>query len=95
MDLLHIRIEGKGKVKIVYFAYPVKIYDNSPLSTEFEVAPQAQSAIPYFAAAQAVLSDSDMRRYYAFMDMFNNILTNVCASNESLSTIRVVRQEEL
>lgn len=94
-DRNHVKIDGKEDAQIVYFAYPEKIYDNSPLNTEFEVDANTQSAIPYYAAAQVVLADSDMRRYYAFMDMYNNILANATAADKEKSVFRVVKTEEM
>ena len=94
-DMSHIIAEGDGEATVCYLAYPAKLTDDTPITAEFEVCEQAQSAIVYFAAAQTVLADSDMRRYYVFMDMFNSILSNV-AQNESLSSkLTVVRTEEM
>ncbi len=95
IDCNHIFIEGNGEAEITYYAYPKKLYDDSSEQTEFEIAKEAQMAIPYFAAAQVVLADSDMRRYYAFMDMYNGILSNISAANMENSNIRVVTAEEM
>ncbi|MBQ8605427.1 MAG: hypothetical protein IJ408_01710 [Clostridia bacterium] len=94
-DRNHITTDGGGDVVIKYFAYPKKLYDDSPETTELEVDKRAQAAIPYYAAAQTVLSDSDMRRYYAFMDMYNSILANVNASDRENSRLRIVKTEEI
>ena len=90
-DKTHIIAIGDGEATVGYYAYPAKLSDDAPQNAEFEVSDNAQSAIPYFAAAQTVLSDSDMRRYYAFMDMYNDILSNAASSE---SSIRIVRLEE-
>ena len=94
-DTEHIIIEGSGVAQITYYAYPERLYDDTPGYTEFEVEAAAQSAIPYFAAAQVVLADSDMRRYYAFMDSYNSILANVDSARKSYATVKVVKTEEM
>lgn len=94
-DKSHIVIDGSKDAEVFYYAYPSDITELSDGETEFEVAAEAQNAIPYFAAAYAVLSDSDMRRYYAFMDMYNNVLSNIAAVNEGQPVITVVRTEDI
>lgn len=94
-DINHITVEGVGEAVVCYLAYPKRIGESTEGTYEFEVCPEAQSAIPYFAAAQTVLADSDMRRYYAFMDAFNSILANVENGRTSASKITVVRTEEM
>lgn len=87
-----IILEGDGQAVIYYNAYPSPITDDN---AELETAPETHAAIPYYAAAQAVIADSDMRRYYAFMDIYNNILTNASASRTASSVITVVRTEDM
>ena len=94
-DDRHIIVQGEGSAQLLYYAYPSDINELCAGDTEFEVATEAQSAIPYFAAAYAVLSDSDMRRYYAFMDMYNTILTNIAAGNDAQAVITVVKTEDM
>lgn len=94
-DAKHIYIDGEGYVTVRYYAYPRTLSDNCDPFYEFEVSPEAQAAIPYYAAAQTVLADSDMRRYYAFMDMYNSILTNVADSNQRASVVTVVDLEAM
>ena len=94
-DINHITVEGVGEAVVCYLAYPQRIGENTDGTYEFEVCAEAQSAIPYFAAAQTVLADSDMRRYYAFMDAFNSILANVAESRMLSAKITVVRTEEM
>ena len=94
-DENHIIAEGGGSATVQYFAYPKDITELSDGDTEFEVSREAQNAIPYFAAAYAVLSDSDMRRYYAFMDMYNNVLTNISADSDARAVMTVVRTEDM
>lgn len=95
IDMSHIIADGEGEATVCYLAYPKRLTDDSPLTEEFEVCREAQIAIPYFAAAQTVLADSDMRRYYVFMDMFNSILSNVSQNNLSSSKLTVVRTEDI
>lgn len=94
-DAKHIYVEGEGYVTVRYYAYPKPLADDCDENTEFEVCPEAQAAIPYYAAAQTVLADSDMRRYYAFMEMYNAILTNVEGSRQKKSVLTVVDLEEM
>lgn len=89
-DRTHITVIGEGTAVIGYYAFPQKITDEALLSSTFEVSAHVAPAIPYFAAAQTVLADSDMRRYYAFMDMYNDILSNAMGSK---SEIRIVKLE--
>jgi len=95
IDSNHIIADGDGLITIKYYAYPEPIEDGASDDTEFEIDRDAQAAIPYFAAAQAVIADSDMRRYYAFMDMYNDILTNVLSARQNGSTVTVVSMEDM
>ncbi len=78
----NILIDGKGTVQITYYAYPKALLDDCPENTPFELDEEAQNALPYYAAAQTVLADSDMRRYNTFMDTYNNILSNIAVNNK-------------
>lgn len=71
---------------LTYLAYPKDVTDKTSV---FEIAPEAQSALPFYAAAQAVAADSDMRRFNSFMDSYNNILANIAAQDKQ-SILRVV-----
>lgn len=90
----HITIEGEGKVYIIYYAYPAPIPDDCEGTTAFEVDAEAQNALPFYAAAQTVLADSDMRRYYAYMDSYNNILSNIAAANKH-AVLNIISTEAL
>ncbi len=90
----HITVEGEGQVYILYYAYPQNIPDDCEGTTEFEIDIEAQSALPFYAAAQTVLADSDMRRYNAYMDSYNNILSNIAAANKH-ATLNIVKTEAL
>ncbi len=91
----HIILSGSGSAAVRYLAYPAQIDGNTDDDTEFEVRAEAQSAIPYFAAAYSVLSDSDMRRYYAFIDTYNNILSNIVAADRDMAAMTVVTAKEI
>lgn len=95
VDEEHIIIDGAGESVIRYLAYPSDITAQSSGKTEFEVSIEAQAAIPYFAAAYAVLADSDMRRYYAFIDTYNTILSNIAAGSDAHGVITVLRTEDM
>lgn len=69
-------ITAKEDTVITYYAYPADIVSDDD---EFEIDPEAQNALPYYAAAQLVLADSDMRRYTVFTDSYNFILSNIAA----------------
>ena len=90
----HITIEGDGQVYILYYAYPKNIPDDCEGTTEFEIDAEAQSALPFYAAAQTVLADSDMRRYNAYMDSYNNILSNIAAANKH-AVLNIINTEAL
>lgn len=83
----NIITDGKGTYTLTYYAYPKALTDGS---SQFEIDPEAQSALPFYAAAQAVIADSDMRRYNAFLDSYDNVLANIAAAAKQ-GTLRVVR----
>ncbi len=93
IDKRNLKLDKSGVIK--YYAYPIRLKDDTSGDTEFEISPEAQRAIPYYAAARIVLADSDMRRYYAFMDMYNSILASISASNNSASVMTVIEMEGL
>lgn len=90
----YITISGEGTVYVIYYALPAPIPDDCDQATEFEVDAEAQSALPFYAAAQTVLADSDMRRYNAYMDSYNNILSNIAAANKH-AVLNIVSTEAL
>ncbi len=75
---------------VYYYAYPTVLDDSTPDSYEFEVSPEAHSAIVFFAAANAVITDNDMRPYYAFNDRYNNILENIASAKRTGGAVKVV-----
>ncbi len=70
-------ITAAEDTRLIYYAYPADIVSDED---EFEIDPEAQNALPFYAAAQLVLADSDMRRYTVFIDSYNFILSNISAS---------------
>ena len=90
----YITVDGEGSVYIIYYACPAPIPDDCDGSAEFEIDAEAQSALPFYAAAQTVLADSDMRRYNAYMDSYNNILSNIAAANKH-AVLNIVKTEAL
>lgn len=95
IDKDHILISGEGTATVRYHAYPADIGEQTDGDTPFEADPAVQSAIPLYAAAHAVLSDSDMRRYYAFMDAYDTVLKNASVQAERGKLAKVVRTEEM
>lgn len=69
-------ITAKEDAVLTYFAYPADVVSESD---EFEIDPEAQTALPYYAAAQLALADSDMRRHAVFTDSYNFILSNIAS----------------
>ena len=88
-----LRLLEAGDYLITYYAYPQVLDEETPDSYEFEISPEALSAIVYFAAANAVITDNDMRPYYAFSDRYNNILQNISSARTGQSAVRLVDLE--
>ena len=80
-----------GMYRIFCYVYPEDITNSTPEDYEFEVSPEAQPAIAYYAAAKCVVTDSDQRPYYAFMDGYNNILQNINDSRNKNTSINIVK----
>ena len=85
-----VQLLDSADYKIYYYAYPATLDESTPDSYEFEVSPEAHSAIVFFAAANAVITDNDMRPYYAFNDRYNNILENIAKSRSDFGAVRVI-----
>ena len=94
-DKRHILLTGSGSATVRYHAYPADITEDADGDTGFEIDVSVQSAIPLFAAAHAVLSDSDMRRYYAFIDAYNTVLRNAESRKNGQAHATVVRTEDM
>lgn len=84
------RFYAGGEYIISCCVYPDTIDKETPPEYEFEVSPEAQPAIVYYAAAQTVITDTDQRPYYAFMDRYNNILQNINDARRDNITVRAV-----
>ena len=79
------------KYRLFLYIYPETINNDTDLTHEFEISPEGQSAILYYAAAQVVLTDTDTRPYYALMDRYNNILQNISDSRRENVRLSVVK----
>jgi hypothetical protein len=80
-----------GTYRVFCYVYPDNISKDTDVTYEFEVSPEAQPAIVYYAAAQCVVNESDQRPYYAFMDRYNNILQNISDSKRQNLSIKFVK----
>lgn len=95
VDGRHIVLSGQGRATVRYHAYPADVTESTDGDAQFEVDTSVQSAIPLYAAAHAVLSDSDMRRYYAFIDAFNTVLKNAESRRAQRMHATVLRTEDM
>lgn len=84
-------ILSPGAYRVFCYVYPDNITNNTPVDYSFEVSPEAQPAIAYYAAAQCMVTDTDQRPYYAFMDRYNNILQNMSDSKRQNTSINIVK----
>ncbi len=66
-----------GQYTIQYDIYPTTITPHTEDSYEFEVSPAAQTALPYYAAAQVTIAEHDLRYHQVYYDEFAAILENV------------------
>lgn len=76
---------------ITCYVYPETITEDTEPSYEFEISPEAQSAIIYYAAAQTMLTDTDQRPYYSLIDRYNNILQNISDVKRENINLNVVK----
>ena len=79
-------ITAKEDTVLTYYAYPADVVSDD---YEFEIDPVSHSALPFYAAAQLVLADSDMRRYTVFMDSYNFILSNIASGTPTARVVEV------
>ncbi len=80
-----------GEYRIVCCVYPETVTSDTAPEYAFEISPEAQPAIVYYAAAQACVTDADLRPYYAFMDRYNNILQNINDAKNNTVTVKAVK----
>lgn len=83
-------IFSPGRYRVYCDVYPEKITLSTSKETEFEVVAEAHAAVCYFAAAQCVVNDSDLRRYHYFMEQYNGILMNISDARSRSVSIKVV-----
>ena len=81
----------KGVFEVFCDVYPQTITNDTSLDAEFEVSPEAQPAICYYAAAQCVATESDRGPYVAFIDRYNNILQNIADTRRDKASINIVK----
>ena len=84
-------IFSSGTHRIFCNVYPDDITNSTPAEYTFEVSPEAQPAIVYYAAAQCMVTDTDQRPYYSFMERYNNILQNISDSKRLNASINIVK----
>lgn len=66
----------RGVLRAVYEAAPAPIGPETPEDAEFEVAPDAQEALPYLAASQCLVFEHPEAANY-FMDLGQHLLNNL------------------
>lgn len=67
----------KGRYRVLYNVYPRTITPHTEENYEFEISQAAQTALPYFVAAQVTTMEHDLRYYQIYYDEFAAILENV------------------
>ncbi len=73
----------KGRYRIVYDRYPTAIDETTPDSHRFEISEFAQTALPYYVAAQITASEHDLRYHQLYADEFAAILENVAEARRN------------
>ena len=82
----------KGEYHIYYEIYPTDITDQTPEEYEFEISEFAQTALPYFVAAQITIAEHDLRYHQIYSDEFAAILENAAQARAS-GNLHVVQFE--
>lgn len=77
-----IRLQ-KGNYTILYNVYPHSITAHTLPDYAFEVSEHAQTALPYYVAAQVSISEHDLRYHQVYSDEFASILENVDAARQN------------
>ncbi len=72
----------KGKYHLYYHIYPTSIDQDTEDGYEFEISEFAQTALPYYAAAQVTIAEHDQRYHQAYNDEFAAILENVAQARK-------------
>lgn len=80
-----------GEYRVICDVYPQTITADTPPDYEFEISPEAQPALVYYAAAQSQTMESDLRPRSAFMDMYNNILQNISDAKREGVSLNVIK----
>ena len=71
-----IRLQA-GHYILKYCVYPAAITPHTSDAYEFEVSELAQTALPYYVAAQVTIAEHDLRYHQVYYDEFAAILENV------------------
>lgn len=75
-----------GEYLVEYCAYPQTITEKAPEDYELEIRPEAQEAIPFFAAAMCV-PDENPQLYAFFLSQYNERIANF--DEQKQPTIRI------
>lgn len=71
-----------GEYHIFYQLYPATITVETPESYEFEISEFAQTALPYYVAAQVTIAEHDLRYHQIYSDEFAAILENAAEARK-------------
>ncbi|MBQ6946905.1 MAG: hypothetical protein IJN42_02565 [Clostridia bacterium] len=78
------RIElAAGDYRLIYERYPHTIDSETEDHHLFEISEFAQTALPYFVAAQITAMEHDLRYHQLYQDEFAAILENVAAARKA------------
>lgn len=78
-----------GEYRLFYNVFPTAITDHTDNDYAFELSEIAQTALPYYVAAQVTIAEHDLRFHQVYSDEFANILENVDAVRRE-TTARIV-----
>lgn len=73
----------KGKYRLFYHIYPIPIDQDTEDGYEFEISEFAQTALPYYVAAQVTIAEHDQRYHQIYNDEFAAILENVAEARKA------------
>ncbi len=80
----------KGTYRLFVYVYPDTISEETDEDYEFEISEEACPALVYYAASQVVVTDTDQRQYYAFLDRYNNVLQNISDTRRNNVVVKIV-----
>lgn len=82
----------EGDYTLCYCVYPATITAHTKDDVSFEISEAAQSALPYYVAAQVTIAEHDLRYHQVYSDEFADILEHVDELNR-LQNIHVTTLE--